>query len=573
MRKYVGLSVVCSLMIIVCGSAWGQETSGFVSRLQPLNGYIVQLNNQGVVIDCGQDKGVQSGDLFSVVIPGSPLVHPRTGKVIGRQEQKISLLKVIRVDGVYSVAVPLSRFRGVRLLRGQQVKRASGQKLMFIDVSGTNMTLYSRLKESASQVVWEEYNRGMLYRPLLNRPAELLKTGDDLYLVADRQVANLYNGDFELMSSVPLAELNRHQILLPAGAAGGGALGDGSYSLSTVDNERALIPRYRKVDTINLVVKSMDMGDLTGDHQTEVVFTDSEKIYVYTLTRKGLKFRYRYHFDKWGAIMNLQVADIDGDQRDELIVNTVKESEDGFSSFIIGHRQGKFQVVASNVPFAMGVIGGHSIARGGYFLGQVFTMESVFGSQVYGLSLKNGQIESGKVFAVPHGFRIPGALYDDINGDGQRELCFINEHSILEIYQGSKRLWVSEERVGGSMNNVQVEVGTPKVSYTDKKQIDVPLRAFDLDGDGKKEMLLVKNTSSMSTGLGEYGFLNKGSVMLLKQSNVGFSLRPLTGKLDGPIQSLNILGKELFIAMVKRGEDLLKTTGDSYLLSFPLPGR
>ncbi len=573
MRKYVGLSIVCALMIIICDMAWGQSTNEFISHLQPLNGYIVQLTPQGVVIDCGQDKGTLPGDVFSVVIAGPPLIHPRTGKVIGRQDQKISLLKVIRVDGVYSVTVPLSRYRAARLLRGQQVKRASGQKLMFIDASGTNATLYSRLKESSSQVVWEEYNRGLPYRPLLNRPAELIKTGNDLYLVADRQVAYLYNADYELITSVPLAELNRQQSLLPAGAAGGGASGDGLYSLSTADNERVLIPRYRKVDTINLVVKSMDMGDLTGDRQTEVVFTDNEKIYVYTLTAKGLKFRYRYHFDKWGAIMNLQVADIDGDQRDELIVNTVKESEDGFSSFIIGYRQGKFQVVASNVPFAMGVISGHSIARGGYFLGQVFTMESVFGSQVYRLSLKNGQIKSGKVFAVPHGFRIPGALYDDINGDGRRELCFINEQSFLEIYQGSRRIWISKERVGGSLNSIQVEVGTAKVSYTDKKQIDLPLRAFDLDGDGEKEMLLVKNTSSMSTGLGEYGFLNKGSVMLLKQSNVGFTLRPLTGKLDGPIQSLNVLGKELFVTMVKRGDDVLKISGDSYLLSFPLPGR
>ncbi|NIA19575.1 MAG: hypothetical protein GWP07_03960, partial [Xanthomonadaceae bacterium] len=511
-------------------------------------------------------------DLFSVVIPGPPLVHPRTGKVIGRQERRIALLKVVRVDGVYSVAIPLNRFRGVRLLRGQMVKRASGQKLLFIDASGTNASLYSRLKEAAPQVVWEEYNRGLQLRPFVNRPAELLKNGDDLYLVADRQMTYLYNADYELMTSVPLAKLNRQQRLLPAGAASG-AEGDGPYSLSTVDNERALIPRYRKVDKINLVVKSLDMGDLTGDRQTEVVFTDGERIYVYTLTRKGLKFRYRYHFDKWGAIMNLQVADVDGDLRDELIVNTVKETEDGFSSFIIGYRQGKFKVIASNIPFAMGVIGGTSIATKGYFLGQVFTMESVFGSQVYRLKLKQGQVKSQEAFAVPHGFRIPGALYDDVNGDGRRELCFINEQSFLEIYQGDKRLWISDERVGGSLNNVQVEVGTPKVSYTDKRQINVSLRACDLDADGKKEMLLVKNTSSMSTGVGEFGFLDKGSVMLLKQSNVGFSLRPLTGKLDGPMQSLNILGKELFVTMVKRGEDLLKSTGDSYLLSFPLPGQ
>ncbi|RLB68038.1 MAG: hypothetical protein DRH04_07225 [Deltaproteobacteria bacterium] len=572
MKKRVVVLLVGALFLIVCSCAWGQAVDDLVSHLQPLNGYIVQLTPQGVVLDCGRDRGVIPGDVFSVVVAGPPLIHPRTGKVIGRQEQLVALLKVVQVGGSYSVAVPLSRYRGARLLRGQQVKRASGQRLLFIDASGTNATLYSRLKASNSQVVWEEYNRGLQFRPLLNNPAALLKSGSDLYLVADRQTAYLYNADYELMTSVPLAALNQQGGGLTGGGSGYKG-GDGRYSLSTADNERVLVPHYRKIDTINLVVKSMDMGDLTGDRQTEVVFTDGEKIYVYTLTQKGLKYRYRYHFDKWGAIMNLQVADIDGDRKNELIVNTIKETEDGFSSFIIAYRQGKFKVIASNIPFAMGIIGGASVARGGYFLGQVFTMETVFGSQVYRLALKGGEIKSREAFAVPHGFRIPGALYDDVNGDGRRELCFINEQNFLEIYQGSKRLWISDERVGGSLNNVQVEVGTPKVSYTDKKQINIGLRACDVDGDGRKEMLLVKNTSSMSTGLGEYGFLNKGSVMLLKKSNVGFSLRPLTGKLEGPIQSLNVLGKELFVTMVKRGGDMLKVTGDSYLLSFPLPGR
>ncbi len=572
MKKRVGALLVGVLILVVWGSVWGQAVNDLVSHLQPLDGYIVQLTPQGVVLDCGRDRGVLSGDVFSVVVAGSPLVHPRTGKVIGRQDRLVALLKVVRVDAAYSVAVPLSRYRGARLLRGQQVKRAGGQRLLFIDASGTNAALYSRLKASNSRVIWEEYNRGLQFRSLLNNPAALLKTGNDLFLVADQRMAYLYNADYELMTSVPLAELNRRDGGLSGGAPGFKA-GDGLYSLSTADNERVLIPHYRKHDTISVVVKSMDMGDLTGDRQTEVVFTDGEKIYVYTLTQKGLKYRYRYHFDKWGAIMNLQVADVDGDRKDELIVNTIKETEDGFSSFIIAYRQGKFKVIASNIPFAMGVIGGSSVARQGYFLGQVFAMETVFGPQVYRLTLKAGQIKSREAFAVPRGFRISGALFDDVNGDGRRELCFINEQSFLEIYQGSKRLWISEERVGGSLNSIQVEVGTVKVSYTDKKEINVPLRALDLDGDGRKEMLLVKNTSSVSTGLGEYGFLNKGSVMLLKKSNVGFSLRPLTGKLEGPIQSLNVLGKELFVTMVKRGNDMLKVTGDSYLLSFPLPGR
>ncbi|MBN2332664.1 MAG: VCBS repeat-containing protein [Deltaproteobacteria bacterium] len=572
MSRLFRLVACYAVVSLLAGSAWALGADELSRRLQPVGGYIVQLDQQGVVIDCGRIRGVLPGDLFSVVVSGPPMVHPVTGQVVGRQEQRLSLLKVVRVDEQYAVTVPLKGCRGIRLLRGQQVKRAAGQRLLFVDASGTNTVLYSRLKGVLPHIVWEEYNVGLGYGPLLQRPQEMARAGYDLYLVADRQANYLYNADYELMTSVPLASLNISAPGFPA-AQGNGVAGNQGYALNTADQERALISRYRQLEEISLVVKSMDMGEVTGDRLTDVVFTDTEKIYVYSLTDKGLQYRYRYHYDSWGTIINLQLADIDGDQKQEILVNTLKETEDGFSSFIIGFREGKFQVVASNIPFAMGMVGGRSTAEGGHFLGQTFAGETVFGSQVYRLVLKGERVESVEAFMVPLGFRLPGALYDDINGDGRRELCFINEHNFLEIYQGSNRLWLSDDRLGGSLNTVEVEIGTTKVSYTDKKQITVPLQAYDLDGDGKKELLAVQNSSSMSTSVGDYGFLNKGSVQLVRHAGSGFVLRPLTGKLDGPLQGMHVVGQELFCMLVKRGEDLLKTTGDSYLLAFPLPAK
>ena len=269
--------------------------------------------------------------------------------------------------------------------------------------------------------------------------------------------------------------------------------------------------------------------------------------------------------------MNVQLADLDGDGRDEIIINTLNETEDGFSSFVIAYRQ-KFQVVVDHVHYFMGVIGGKSVRDpGAYFLGQSFASEKVFGTTVHRLRLQGKQVVSGEAFAVPLGFRLAGAYYGDINGDGRRELCFINRQSFLEIYQGSKRLWVSDQRVGGSLNYVQVEVGTTKVSFTDKIPINATPVAVDLDGDRHPELLLISNRSTASTAVGEFGFLAKGSVVMVRKTEVGYSLLPVTGQVSGPLQSLNLVGNEMLATMVKRGEDLLKTSGTSYLLGFPLP--
>jgi hypothetical protein len=301
-----------------------------------------------------------------------------------------------------------------------------------------------------------------------------------------------------------------------------------------------------------------------------MVFSDGQKIFVYRVTPRGLKYLYRYYHDTWGNLLNVQLADIDGDHRAEILVNVIRDSEDGFSSFVIGFKEGKFRPVAQEIPFLLGMVGGSSVAQGGVFLGQEFADQEVFGDVVYQLRLAGDGVERGEPFAVPQEFRLPGALYDDVNGDGQRELCFINGHNHLEIYRGSERLWISDERLGGSLNVVQVEVGTGQFSYTAKYELSPALRFADVDGNGKRELLVVRNISAASTAVGDFGFLHSGEVVMLQPMGSGFTLRSLTGELEGPIQGLNLVGDELLVAMVKRGDDLLKATGDTYLLAFPL---
>ena len=64
------------------------EAADPVTRFQPLSGYLVQVGPQGVVVDCGHKKGVAVGDLFAVLQPSSPLIHPVTGQPMGVQAQQ-----------------------------------------------------------------------------------------------------------------------------------------------------------------------------------------------------------------------------------------------------------------------------------------------------------------------------------------------------------------------------------------------------------------------------------------------------------------------------------------------------
>jgi hypothetical protein len=561
--------VIWLLLAAVPVAALGPE-----ARFQPVAGYLVQAGPKGVFIDCGRRKDVAVGDLFAVVRPGPPMIHPVTRRPMAGQEQLIAVLKVIRVEADYSICRPLSRYLRVPLARGLQVRRFAVMPAIFIDMNGTGVELFSRLRELLPQLDWADYNLGLRCRGALRQPGGLRALGYDLCVVSQGSQVTLYDADQEVVGAWPAADLQAASRGERSVAGRGRGAAKGKYDLSTEDAEKALLNHYRLVAKVNLVVKGMDFGDLDGNGRVDIIFTDGEKIYVYEMLPKGLKYRYRYHYDKWGTIINVAVGDIDGDRRDEILINTFKETEDGFSSFVIGRRKGKFRVLVEHVPYTMGLLGGKSVAeRGCYLVGQGFTPEELFNRKVYRLKYSRGKIMAQGEFAVPDGFTLPGALYADINHDRKRELCFINPRNFLEVYQGGQRLWMSGERLGGSLMNVQYEVGTAKISYTDKRQINPPMRFYDLNGDGHRSLVLSDNESGMSTAIGDYGFLIHGRIKMVRASGTGFSVTPVTGRLGGPVQGLARVGNELLVAMVKRSDDLLKTSGTTYLLAFPLPER
>ncbi len=544
-----------------------------MSRFQPLSGYLVQVGPQGIVLDCGRKKGVAVGDLFAVLQPGQPLIHPATGRPMGVQERLVASLKVMRVEADYAICRPLNRYLRVPLNRGSLVRRFASMSALFIDLNGNGVELFSRTREALPQLNWADFGVGLQHRQALRRPGGLGALGYDLYVVNQGPNLTFYNGDQELVAAWNSAQISGQNRLSDSATWRSSETGENSkYSLSTTEAGRAILTRYRQMAEVTLVVKGMDVGDLDNDGISEMVFTDGEKIFVYQITERGLKYSYRYHFDKWGSIVNIQVGDITGDRKDEILVNTFNETEDGFSSFVIAKKENKYRIVADNIPFVMGLLGGKSVAdKGVYFVGQGFAEEELFNNSVSRLNFKNGEVSSAGQFSVPMGFTLPGAVYDDINNDRIKELCFINKQNFLEIYQGSKRLWVSDERLAGSLHDVQYEVGTERVSYTEKRQINSPLRVYDFDGDGVKEILLIDNESGMSTSLGEYGFLSKGYVKMIRNSGTGFIVQRLTGVIGGPVQGMQIVKDELVCAMVKRGDDLLQLSGNTYLLAFPLP--
>ncbi|MEA3332251.1 MAG: VCBS repeat-containing protein, partial [Pseudomonadota bacterium] len=370
LAKVCVLISFCLVVVTVMALSLPALATDPMTRFQPLTGYLIQVGPQGIVIDCGHKKGVAVGDLFAVLQPGAPLIHPVTGRSMGVQEKLVAALKVMRVEADYAICRPLNRYLRVPLVRGSLVKRFASMAALFIDFNGNGVELFSRTREALPQLDWADYGVGLQHRQSLRRPGGPGAMGYDLYVVNEGPNLTFYNGDQELVAAWSAVQFSGQNSL--SDSRDGRSLDKSKkdkYGLSTTASDKAILTRYRQMANVSLVVRGMDVGDLDNDGISEMVFTDGEKIFVYQMTERGLKYSYRYHFEKWGSIVNIQVGDITGDRRAEILVNTFNETEDGFSSFVIAKRKGKYRIIADHIPFVMGFLGGRSVAdKGVYFV-------------------------------------------------------------------------------------------------------------------------------------------------------------------------------------------------------------
>src|SRR5439155_14377595 len=73
------------------------------SPAQDASGYVVKVETSGVFLDLGAQSGAVTGQLFTVYTEGPELIHPKTGKSLGREQTKIAEGTIREVFELYSV--------------------------------------------------------------------------------------------------------------------------------------------------------------------------------------------------------------------------------------------------------------------------------------------------------------------------------------------------------------------------------------------------------------------------------------------------------------------------------------
>jgi hypothetical protein len=144
----------------------------------------------------------------------------------------------------------------------------------------------------------------------------------------------------------------------------------------------------------------------------------------------------------------------------------------------------------------------------------------------------------------------------DMDRDGQMEYIGLNKDSYLLVWdrEGNK-LWYSDKAVGGTNNTIGTGFYIEDYAAANDPASLVPLNSrliiMDIDGDGKREILAVKNIPSFGV-VGEYqgSFKSYNKAKLNAYKINGKTLVPTwtSKEIDLSISDMQTDGRTLYLA-------------------------
>lgn len=346
----------------------------------------------------------------------------------------------------------------------------------------------------------------------------------------------------QVASGVPSPSIYAHPEKLLGGGVGGDAAG--SMQISGLNPDFVVAPgrkdagSFWKSKNFKKRIKGISIGDIDGDNKQEIVFISQNRIFVYrNIERRFVRVieiagKPRHNF------IGVDVADVNGNGKAEVFVTNLNTVTESLESFVLEWEAGNFETLTKKNNWYYRVL--ELPMRGTVLLGQKRGISDPFIGGIYELAWQNGKYEPAGSVNVPKGLNVFAFTIGDVLHDGNEMVLAFNENDYLQIMtrSGSKE-WKSDEHYGGSVNYFDIE---SRDGDQEKDRLFLPQRIFlkDLDRDGKKEVLVVKNHEGAGRLFKRFRSFSSSEIVSLSWNGLGLALNWKTRKIHGYVSDIAI---------------------------------
>lgn len=333
--------------------------------------------------------------------------------------------------------------------------------------------------------------------------------------------------------------------------------------------------------------KGVDVGDVNGDNLNETVFIDTNTIFIYQKKGPAFNLIQQIKGNRYDSYISLDVADINGNGIKEIIVSGFSGQE--VSSFVVEYRNGKFETIASHLPWFLRVI--QNNASGPVLLGQMRGIDDPFDTPIHEITWSGGKYQESRRMKIPLGLSIYGMTMDRLGSTGADRIIALNSDDYLCVFEptlkplskvlvfgGSEEfLWKSEEPFGGSNTTIEPVNRSSSGEGDNKKYfINSRILTYDTNKDGKREIIIPKNISSSARMFQNLKLFTNAEVYNLEWDGLGIVESWKTKKISGYIADYqfkdidNDGANDIVLALVLSTGGSLQ--GRSVIVSYSLSG-
>jgi hypothetical protein len=267
----------------------------------------------------------------------------------------------------------------------------------------------------------------------------------------------------------------------------------------------------------------------------------------------------------------LDIADLNGNGCAEIYVSNMEN--DSLHSFVLEWQKGSLKKIWSRAPLflkVMTVYPGQKI-----LLGQSKGITEPFDPRISEYKWEKDTFVHVKEIDLPHKVNIFNTGMADMDGDGNKELVYLDKG--LSIYRNGKKIWESDSEYGRRTLFFEHKAKGALVLSDSEAQVYLPshLTIQDINGNGKPDIMLIKNVSLTGGLFPQSRLYRKGEVCLIEWNGISFGEVWCSGEINAYLTDIGIgdinhdNNEDLVLSMVLvKGIDKFWETNPSKVLFY-----
>ncbi|MDD2605271.1 MAG: VCBS repeat-containing protein [Desulfobacteraceae bacterium] len=324
------------------------------------------------------------------------------------------------------------------------------------------------------------------------------------------------------------------------------------------------------------LITGIAVADVDSDDRNELVVVTEKQVTLHEMQSGQLIQTAEITKTRTSTYISVDVADINGNGTPEIYVTSLGPTRTILNSFVLEFSDGNYKTLLDDQPWYYRVV--DPVIGPPLLLGQLqrAAEESVFKGEVYEMNWEGGRLAPGVQVIKGGKANVLGLTVADITDAGDRSVVAYTDWDRLRLYNGvtGEMMWEDGDRSGGNTAYFElppIERGEPNYQY-----FPLRVRTTDINSDGNPEILIARHDELARNMLKDFRSFSKARIESLAWDGLGlvpvWKTRTFSGRAsDFTVGDFdNDGGDELVIAVVTKEGTIAFTSAKSSLIAFDL---